>query len=177
MLSSWLLVDVWRRQPEERLRSWGLFLYLNAFAVMALGIAWARPRTIIDRYPILIAPFLCGMYFIWLIYGRDRRGEQVCAVLCALVLVFTPIRTYEGWRWASERFEKTQVFREELRAGMPLSALVERHTTTIHPNPRSMRMMLRFLHEAQIGDFRYLNVDEDESVNTPSRKSKPMRGE
>jgi len=163
VMSVTLLLQVWRRQPEERLRAWGLLLFLGASAALALGIAWARPREVMsDRYPILVAPIVCGVYFTWLLYGKLISRTSVCAIVCVAVFWFVPARTVRGFHWARDRAAKAAAFERDVLAGVPIKEIVSQHRY-IYPQAERMEYMLRTMHDSKLGIFRYLNTKDSES--------------
>ena len=157
LVSTLLLWQVWRRKPAERLRAFGLLVFLAAVAGLGIGIAWGRHGDpMAFRYPIMAAPILCGLYFIWTLYGQRYDRTFVCAMLCLVVFAFCPLRSERGLSWAIERAQKIGAFEADVRAGFPIDRVVDDYVGIIYPDAETFSARLTSLRDAEIGVFRNL---------------------
>src|SRR5262249_25839945 len=122
LVSTALLVRVWRRQPRERPRALGLLCLLGGMACFALGVrlartAWGAGAGYVPRSGVLAAPVLPCLYFIWAVYGAPggRRLIHLCLFVPALLLL--PFNAWVLVLSGKERRQVTEAVRQELQAG------------------------------------------------------------
>jgi hypothetical protein len=102
---------------------------------------------------------LCCVYFVWEIYGtpRVRQFAQVC--LFAIICFMASVNTLEGKDAGRSIRQKMEAFERDLRAGVPISALAQRHVFLYPASSEELAKYLRLLHRAQIGQFKHLQDD------------------
>jgi hypothetical protein len=158
------LVPTLLRQPAERPRALGLLAFQGAMMCLTLGLSVGRALAVVDRYALFYAPGLCGLYFIWLLYGPPgiRRSTIIMALfLSQLALVFPEFRygvsigRYQKYRMAA--------FERDLQSGMPTYMLLGRHSKYLFPSPKFNLQQAAFqgLRAAGFGSFRFLRGDTE----------------
>jgi hypothetical protein len=161
------LLLAWRARPADRLRALGLVAFLAAYACLVLALTWGRGgqgvRAVMQsRYSTFSLPALCGVYFVFLLYGPHGRG-LVQWSLCILVLVMFGFSAQDGLALAQEMRDRRIDFENDLRAGWPCSILAERHYAgpfALYPNGAAeLAGHLKRLHNAGIGQFAALQDD------------------
>jgi hypothetical protein len=174
LASTLLLARVWYRQPRERPRALGLFFFLGAMGSLALGIGIARScygpgAGYPTRYVPLAMPLLCGLYFVWEIYGGpvSRRAAQTCLV-APLVLLW-PLNAIQLVCYGEGHRARLAAVEEEVRDGKTAVEVVESHAKELNDqySPNRLAAYMNMLRRAGIGPFRYLGegpdlVDPDE---------------
>jgi hypothetical protein len=163
-------VLVWRgyRQPQERCRALGLFMFLSAFSCITLGIGWGRggaafSGVFMPRYVILAAPALCCVYFAWGI--ADSRAGRIVQIGLVLVMGLLSWENLTLARAEARNFRTGRAaFARDLAAGVPPFILVERHQPAIYPGDvpgymKELATSMEKLHRAGVGEFRLLRED------------------
>ncbi len=152
------------RAPGERLRTLGLMALILAMLCMAAAVGWSRsglgPGTgLSTRYVTLAAPILCALYVAWLTYGPPRARRLVHAGLLAAVCLALPANIQSGRKYGA--FVRACELRVEgsLKARVPASELVRRHSKYVNPNPARVSECFRMLKAARFGSFASLNDD------------------
>jgi hypothetical protein len=162
------LARVWYQQPRERLRALGLFCFLGAMALFALGIGKARsgfgPGAGYEaRYAPLAMPLLCGLYFVWEVYGGpvSRRIAQTCLVV-PLVLLW-PLNAMELLRYGKEHRATLEVVERDVRNGKPAREVAIIYAKNLNDQFKRNRLAayMNLLRRAGIGPFRHLGEGPD----------------
>jgi hypothetical protein len=124
LLSVALLAAAWRKQPAERPRVLGLFLFLAGMASLALGLGWARSGEGLDagyatRYVTPAVPLLCCLYFIWQLYGTPGgRGLIQMGLFTVLCFLFAQ-NVQETLLAGQEHGSKMRAVERDIRAETP----------------------------------------------------------
>jgi hypothetical protein len=159
VLAASLVTLAWRtaRQPDERVRSLGLFGVLVAVVGLAIGIGWGRGG--IDRhlgfafrYATLAAPWLCAAYFVaagcrsatW------RRAGQW--TLVALSVAFFAGNSRVAGEYAALRREKFEAFQRDVANPIDAAELARRHVF-LYPQADRLAERIDRLRKAQYGGF------------------------
>jgi hypothetical protein len=172
-----VLISAWVRQPEERTRAAGLFLFLAGMGLFALGLGWGRAADepgagYASRYATYSAPLLFSVYFAWELYGPPAARRLVpmtlFAVLCAL---FVPNLQASGLR-VREHVQTARAVEHDLHAGSPPDLLAERYATFLLVEPEfkdHLTDCMRLLHQRGMGIFRYLQDPPHVETSFPVR--------
>jgi hypothetical protein len=156
-----VLVRVWRRQPGERLRASGLFLFLASVGSLVLVMGWGRAGRgaeagFENRYGTLVAPALCCSYFIWTLYGppvvSSLARMTLFSVACALVYP----NTERGLQYAGQYRRQMDALVRDIESGVPNYLLVKRYVPSISLSYDLLPDYLTMLRRAGVGRFRAL---------------------
>ena len=79
------LTQVWVTCPEERARAAGFLLFLGSMASLALGLGVGR-FSLEARYVVLAVPAWCCVYFVCELYGGEKLGKRVPALLAVAAI-------------------------------------------------------------------------------------------
>jgi hypothetical protein len=71
-----------------------------------------------------------------------------------------PARMTVGIQWAAEHARQGAHIERDIRNGLPLSELVERHSGLYYPYDERLRKKLIVVRNVKFGVFRHLIVDE-----------------
>jgi hypothetical protein len=139
-LTGTVLAVAWYRQPPERFRALGVLLFLGAMATLALAVGWGRAgfgpgAAFMPRYTTYAAPALCGAYLAWGLCRPLALGSLGQMVLFTLVAFAFSLNTLTGLQAGAEHRRQMEAFEKDLRAGLPPSALAERHANFVYPWP------------------------------------------
>jgi hypothetical protein len=169
-MSSVCLALVSSYRPEERLRALGLFSFLGAMILLAIGVGWARGGGVPERgfsphYVTLAALTFCCIYLIWGIDGMPR-GRSMQAGLFFLMCILLPINFREGIQEGRRRHARMELFENDVRAGISPYLLADRHIPFLLPYSRKeyFAERLRMLRSAGFGQYASLNEDPPPSV-------------
>ena len=137
LLGTTVTVAFGLRQPSERSRALGLFSFLAAMAILALGVGLGRGVITAERgfsphYVTLAALTLCCIYFMLGLCRRPHRQLAQLGLFCLMVLVF-PLNMCEGLREGSARREKMARFERDLAAKTSPYLLADRHIPFLLP--------------------------------------------
>jgi hypothetical protein len=167
LASAAVLAVAWYRRPRERGRALGLLSFLAAMGCLALGLGWGRAAPdpgsgFESRYVTAAAPALCCAYLIWGMHGRPSSYFlQMC--LFVLMVMSLGVSVEAALGWAGPDHERYEAFEKDLRAGVPLSQLAQRHGslhTTNNPNAAGdVADVLSRLQQAGIEPFRFIQGD------------------
>jgi hypothetical protein len=143
----------------------GLALVIVAHLGLAAAIAWGRSGmgdrfVLAPRYVTLLCPLLVGVYLAAVRYAPSRWGHLVAASLCLAHVALYPANLIASWPIVNERKTQAAALVQEIGDGVPLPELVRRHSGFFHPRDEVFEHQLRRLHEAQIGVFAGLKLDE-----------------
>jgi hypothetical protein len=169
VLALWLvsiavLVAAYRKRPAERLRVLGLLLFMGATGALALAMGWARGEMGTDyimegHYLTKTLPALCCVYFIWELYKpKVAPLIQMClfTVMCLLFLQ----NLDSALACLRYSHDLKQEFERDLRSGVPLSLLAQRHWGVLCVgSPEEAAEYLRLWHQAGVGEFASMQPD------------------
>jgi hypothetical protein len=157
LVTGWMLLMTWWKQPDERARAAGLLLFLGAIGSLALGLGLGR-AAFETRYVTLSVPGLCAVYLAWTAYGRLRFQKLVGTLLFATALVvFVPNMSW-GLRWAQYLKSNLAPFERDMKEGMAPYQLLHRYAS-LHQDNELMMDYMPMLRGAGVGAFRYLRDD------------------
>ena len=159
-----LAAAIRRHRAQELQRDLGLLAFITGCACLALAIGWGRskwdPWYILDgRFAARAVPVLCGVYFVWEICSPPFSRPLFRMALFALVLSALLLNVSLGVDWAKHSDELHAGLERDLRAGVPISLLIKRHTPALHPFHEASGRLLRSLHRAGIEKYRLLRED------------------
>ena len=172
------LVGAWTRRPEDRLRTLALLGFLAASTSLALGIGGARSGMGVlagfqDRYTSMPILGLCAVYLVSEVAGGAIARRLIPMALLLSVTALLGGNTRLGLEHGREVAAKSAAFRSDLKAWVPVSELVRRHTPFLHPSQDELRKSMLMLHESKIRPYRDLRMDptfrEVEVPLTPSK--------
>ena len=162
--SALLLVATALRHPERRPRALGMLAVLGGFGLLTLGLAWGRAgggerAGLEPRYVTLAAPIPCLAVLCWTLHGGPilRRLIPMTAFAAFCVLLWPNASI--GLQQARDRRMRSDAVLEDLRAGLPPSAIISRHTPFLHTSQDDLAAMLPLLRRARVGPFRTLGDD------------------
>jgi hypothetical protein len=158
LVTGWMLVITWWRQPDQRARSAGLFLFLSAMGSLALGLGLGGRDGFETRYVTLSMPGLCAVYLVWTIYGAPRFQNLVRRLLFATVVVILLPNMSWGLRWAHYLKSHLVAFERDIRAGTPPYQLLQRYAN-LNQDRELMMDYMPMLRDAHIGAFGSLRDD------------------
>jgi hypothetical protein len=177
-----VLVMDWFGAKHDRLRVVGLSSALGGTLSLALGLGWARARMgtsgFEGRYIVLAVPMLCCIYCIWATPGKARLGGFVQMCLFTLMCATSTYHMSEGIALGKARREATEALNEDIAKGLPLTALVGRHTRywCLLNDEDWFRDSLVGLRKVKIGRFGEIRADppmrETVISNVPSSSQK-----
>jgi hypothetical protein len=160
-----VLVVTWRKQPQHRLRTLGLFSVMAATATLALGVGWGRALLyegagFEGRYVTLTIPLLCCVYFIWETYQRRAIGRLVQAFLFVLACTVLWTNVLASMAAGQEHRAKMMAFEHDLLEGNPPFVLAKRHGGFLYKDAYEWHEVLaermQKLKQAHSGLFREL---------------------
>jgi hypothetical protein len=156
------MVSVFWNRPEERGRAARLLLFLMALASLALGTGWARTALSpvamhASRYSALAAPFWFAIYFVWELVDQVRIRHFVQTTMVFFAAALCVPNKQDGAREGASYRDLRQRVVVDLRAGMPVDELVNRHYSRMYYGDRRRLIeRLNSLHAKNIGVFKLL---------------------
>jgi len=164
------LYQVFRTQPQERLRAAGLFCFLGGVGSLTLAIAMGRPGCGFEtRYMTLAAPLMCLFYLQFTLYGAPAVKVRLQHALALLMWILLVINTQKGLCFARSYVAPWPQFEHDVRCGLSTSELASRYDQELGL-PLSTDVFaqrLDMLREARLGPYRY--VDDDFNVASAKR--------
>jgi hypothetical protein len=158
--ASWLALRVCCRVRVERLRAFGLLMFLASMFGLGLGISWARSgfgemSGLNRRYVTLMSPGVACIYLIFLLYGQGwSRRLQTLVVLSLAVLAWPSFS--EGRKFAEGLRLKFSHLEEDIKSGLPPMILADRYTRfPVAIRPRHEEPLLAL----EMDQLRLLKVD------------------
>jgi hypothetical protein len=150
-----LLAWVWRSQPSERVRAFGLLAYLAALVSLGMAIGWGRasiaPAS--TRFVTVAAPLLCWVYVCWILY-LDRFMPKALFLVMILVVVFD---TQQGWIYGTAHRRRMNEVENDIRAGMSSEQLARKWTGAVydtHGDPVVIAERFEMLRKTRQGPFK-----------------------
>lgn len=119
----------------------------------AVGLGRQLQGGLVERYSLYAAPFACVAYAIFARYGPNRIGKFLQNALCLLACAGLFFGFSNGLALAKSKKEREKEFFQDIRAGLPMTAIVARHAATFGLNEESFRLGLETLREQRIGMF------------------------
>jgi hypothetical protein len=152
---------VFRYKSSERLRAWGILLFLGSLSALSLAMGWGRAAVIPIyghwplRYVLLAAPVFCTAFFVWVLYGPPKLRAAMQSILFLSAFVLIPLNTIHGFQSAQWFRKPDKALMQDLAAGTSLSAIAERHRSVLYPHiePRHLTEMMEMLRKAGIRPF------------------------
>lgn len=165
--AAFILLGVWRRQPEQRCRALGLLVFLIAILGISLAIGWGRAGLgrgsgLMSRYVTLVAPGLCCIYLVFVIYGdRIWTGWVQGGLLTVFVLSMLynmPVVLH----FSSDRRQMTETFQSDVQAGLP-PVLIAAHFSgspyVLYPDQDKLHDYLSMAQRAGLSFVRGMTAD------------------
>ena len=158
LISTVLVILAILRKPDERTRALGLLAFQGAMACIVLGIGIGRPGAGgVPRYAIMLAPALCGLYFIWVLYGPPAIGRVVTVALLVCELGLALPNLHYGVAIGKAHKYIMASFERDLRSGMPTYMLLGRYGRFLSVD----RALLQDAQRNGFGIFRALQGDPE----------------
>jgi hypothetical protein len=152
-------------------RAFGLGLLLAAQAGLVGIVAWSRAGMGVDylyfgHYLTLVAPALCGMYFVWEIYG-GRLGRALQVGMLAVLAVLVPGSFRQAVAIGSDVRARTEALEHDVRRGMPAFVLAEKHfSSDVVPRAAKITEMLKAHKANGVGVFAEIREDPEYEVES-----------
>jgi hypothetical protein len=147
-------------------RAFGLAVLVGAQAGLVGVVAWSRAGMGIDylylgHYLTLLAPALCGMYFVWEIYG-GRLGRAVQVGMVVVLAVLVPGNFRQAVAIGKDVQAKTQAFENDVRKGLPAFVLAEKHfSSDVVPRAEKITEILKAHKANGVGVFAEIREDPE----------------
>jgi len=154
------LVGMFLNDPENRLRSWGLFCFIGAVVGLAAALGLGR-NGFEERYATLLYPLLSGVYFVWSLDDGGRASRWMRTVLTGVALIALWPNTSTGLAYAKDLSGALTTFEQQMTAGVPLTQLIARHSRRLHPSHDLLMDYLPLLRAAKVGAFARLRDDPE----------------
>jgi hypothetical protein len=153
------LAWLWWHRPSDRARVLGMSLFLSANVAFIVAVGWGRAGYggtvgFQARYALLLAPTLFCVYFVWEKRPVPAIGELVPVGLLVVACITFLSNAHTGLAVAKDHLRKMQDFEKDVLAGMPASALAEKHFGLIDFNPNQVSAYIPLMRRARIGVFR-----------------------
>ena len=157
VITGFMLVRTWLRQPAERVRLTGLLLFLGAMVCLALGLGMGR-NGFEPRYITLSVPALCAVYLAWSLYGKAPLQPAITAILLTTAVMLLPLNIWWGWRYTLDLRSRLDAFGRDIVAGTPPYQIIQRYSF-LHPHHIVMMDYMPMLRQASVGVFAHLQND------------------
>ena len=179
-----LLVRVLIRSPEERPRALGILLFLGAVAFMAFGIGWGRCTFLTkedlpgymglsSRYCWIMWPALGAIYYMGLIYGKDRWAKWAPIALFSALAAMLPFNVGTGY-FEGEHHRKVHLeWVQSVREGLTDEELIAKYYPGYNDDLKErMRIALPLLRKNRFQYYRPLSETLEEPT-TPTNGFDP----
>jgi hypothetical protein len=169
LVTAGTLVKICRDRPKERWRAFGLAVLLGAQAGLVAVVAWSRAGMGLDylfmgHYLTLVAPALCGMYFVWEIQG-GRLGRAMQVAMVAVLAVLLPGNFRQAVVIGKDVQGKTRAFESDVRKGLPAFVLAEKHfSSDVVPRAEKITEILKAHKANGVGVFGEIREDPEYDV-------------
>lgn len=152
-------------------------LALLAFAspvvgAVAVGLGRQLQGGLVGRYGLYAAPFACVVYAVFAKYGPRRLAQLVQNGLCFFACAGLFFGFSNGLALAKQRKEREKELRENIRSGLPMTAIVAQHAAAWGLNEDSFRVGLEVLKKHRVGMFADI-ADDPEIAEKPFPASEP----
>jgi hypothetical protein len=157
----WQLCSVFRRQPDRRLRTAGLFCFLGGVGCLALAIgvgrAYAGPRAgFMPRYMTLAAPLLCLFYLQFTLNSATSTKIHLQRTLALLMCGLLLVNVHKGLGYARDFQRLTSALEADVRVGLPPASVAIRHCEDLGFAPEDVfAARLEMLRQAKLGPYRH----------------------
>jgi hypothetical protein len=145
------------RGAEERLRAFGLVLFIGAGVALGAGIAWGRGasfETFPDRYALFPALTLLAAAYAWELYAPARLANRVKATLVVAFVLLLPLNVHAGFAWRNWYVDGMRRVEADIAGGVPISEMAQRHYPFLmHWDEHGLRDAMQMLQDAKIGPF------------------------
>jgi hypothetical protein len=158
------LVKIGIDRPKERWRMFGLAVMLGAQTGLVWIVAWSRAGMGIDylyfgHYLTLVGPALCGMYFVWEIYG-GKLARVLQYGMVAVLAVLLPGNVRQAVAIGKDVQAKAEAFERDVRKGLPAFVLAERHfSSDVVPRAEKIAEILKAHKANGVGVFGEIRED------------------
>jgi hypothetical protein len=148
----------WAAARLARTHTWGVLAVLSGALALAAAVGLGRSgfgdwgMGLWSRYGLLAWPVPFAAYLAFL-GATDRFGRWVQPGLAAVTVGFLPFNLAVGWGWAASHDRRLTEFTRDVRAGVPVGELAEKHLTGTGQEERAVRG-IPMLREAGVGPFR-----------------------
>jgi hypothetical protein len=174
-----VLAQIWMKKPEERFRLAGLFFFLAAVGSLALGTAWGRGglgvgACLARRYGSMSVIAWCALYLLAGVDPTLRAGRWLQYGLFLVACCLFPFNMENGFRTAQRVRAAQEAVETDIRAGVPATMVIERHSPLLVPNwngvinPWNQYFVLhgmQALRQANFGAFAQLRDDPAYAVS------------
>jgi hypothetical protein len=129
---------------------------------MTAAVGWGRSGYgLFGRYSTLLAPGLCAIYFVGVLYPRGW-GRLIPLVLVVVTAGLAPHNMEIGIKKASEVRKGMQKFQDDVRRGWPAIALANRYSSfpfALYPYHEPLERWIKMLAEAKAPALPPLRAD------------------
>jgi hypothetical protein len=156
-LAGGALCRVWRREPQQRLRTAGLGLFLCGALSAALGIGLTRGAIgcLQNRYILLGSPLILCMYLIGACYGPGIRPRGVRWACAAALIGLAILYDVKGLNLTPELECNVRRLEDAVREGLPVEAVAARYYDDMQDPPKeALAKDLELLRAAGVGPYR-----------------------
>jgi hypothetical protein len=160
-----LLLIAWWKRPGHRFRITGLLFLTATIFPLALSLGWGRAYNGIHAglshwYTIFGVPALCAAYFAWRLYAPSPLSRLVRTCLFAAACMMLSLNVDWSKHDFSEHQKRMNAFMGDLRSGMLLPELADRHVQFLLGDHASIfwAPSVKKLHDAGYPVFRALNA-------------------
>jgi hypothetical protein len=137
---------------EERYRALGILAFLAGIMTMTAAVGWGRSGYgLFGRYSTLLAPGLCAIYFVGVLYPRGW-SRFIPLVLLVVAAGMAKRNREIGIEKASGAREGMQKFQRDARAGWPVIALADRYSSfpfALYPYREPLARWMKMLADAK----------------------------
>ncbi|MBX6313368.1 MAG: hypothetical protein IRY99_10705, partial [Isosphaeraceae bacterium] len=124
------------RSPRQRCRAVGLLMFLGGITALTAALGWCRAAYGYDaglqpRYPILVAPVFCCLYFALEVCGPRALTRAAQLLLFALLLAAGLLNVRDGVEIGKSLQTCYDAFERDVRCGLPPYRLQARHYAAI----------------------------------------------
>jgi hypothetical protein len=151
-----------RRERGETYRALGILAFLAGIVMMTAAVGWGRSGYgLFGRYSTLLAPGLCAVYFVGVLYPRGW-SRFIPLVLAVVVAGMAPQNMDIGIEKASNVREGMQMFQRDVRAGWPVIALANRYSSfpfALYPYREQLARWMKMLADAKAPALPVLRAD------------------
>jgi len=153
-----LLVRVWFRDRDERIRAAGLLACMASVVTMGFAAAWGRGYSnevagFATRYVMLPASILCACWFAWSRYAWAPIAACVQFALAFTLCVALPINASAGNDFAVSRGRVAVSLERDVNAGIPIRELSHIYADSVYPGAPDLDARLRVLDRMHFAPF------------------------
>ncbi len=156
-LAGGALGRAWRREPQQRLRTAGLGLFLCSALATALGIGLTRGSIgcLQNRYILLGSPLILCMYLIGAYYGPGIRPRAVRWACAAALIGLAILYDAKGLNLTPGLERNVRRLEDSVREGLPVKAIAARYYDDMQDPPaEALARDLELMRVARVGPYR-----------------------